>query len=255
MATRKRNILLGVLGAVLVLTIVSSSALGWEKLYSPRRANIYSDVLGDDWLIVQAYADIVGERYVVAPSPYSTVLTNEASTFGWSYDGPRIYWWYAYLPDSQNHKIKVRNWFNDSWPTPSRPRLTDPFGYDNSQASSIPGILEYALDTLWNYGMSILHLPFPSPWGLILLSEGSGVTITRDSDLRGGTFRYNSDPGLQGADWLWYIVKPVNTGVYYIDEHALGEAGLAYISWYGSTFVKEADVDLYFFFYFIVVRS
>ena len=255
MKIRKRHILVAVLGAVLVLSLVSSSAPGWSELRSsPQRWTIYSDVLGDDWLIVQAYANIVGERRKSFDGPDDTVLTNEASTFGWSYDNPRYYWWYAYLPASQNHEIKVRNWYNDYFPTPSRPRIMSALGWDNAQASSIEDPLLYALDTLWNYALSFLHLPFPSPWGLLYQTQPD-VTVIYDNDFRGATFRYNNDPDLQGANWLWYITSPVNPGYYYMEEYARGEAGYSFITPWGSTFVKEADVDIYFFFYFSLYRS
>jgi hypothetical protein len=104
--------------------------------------------------------------------------------------------------------------------------------------------------------MGILQLPFPSPWGLFILSEqGSGITIIRHSALRGGTFIYHDNPDLQGADWLWLIEKPVNTGIYYQYTIVRGEAGLSYATWGGGGFIKEYDFPLYMGHHFYVYRS
>lgn len=70
-------------------------------------------------------------------------------------------------------------------------------------------------------------MPLPSPWGLI--KKDTGITITRDSDLMGVTFKYNSDPKLQGCDYLIYIDKvggQVPNGTYWINVYAKAEAGL-----------------------------
>ncbi len=172
-------------------------------------------------------------------------MTHQASTFGWSYDDTRWSGRQPYTPNPRNHKITVRA-FN----TPSSVRFTDPWGYDNSQSQGgLPDELQYALDVLWNFAISHVGLPLPSPWGLIRLDEGSRLEITRDSDLKGGTFRYNAEPSLQGADWLWYIDSPVNTGWYLIDVHALGEAGFNYYP-----FIHVDDIDIWLFADFEVYR-
>lgn len=207
---------------------------------------------GERWRNVEACASWVGEKYVVAPSPYSTAMNHQANTLEWSYDGPRAYGYAVYTPSSRNHEITVRA----KPSTPSNVRFTDPYGYDNSQTGSPPGLITYALDTLWNFATSFLLLPFPSPWGLLLLGEGSELTITRDSDLRGGRFEYNARPDLQGADWLWYIEKPVNTGWYHSEITGTGEAGYDYYHYMGgSAFIKERDIILYLNLWFLVTRS
>ena len=230
---------------LVLLPLCSSIVAAWDTLDGPQKQNIYADWESQgDWLIIQAYADVTGERHVHAPSPDITALTHQASTFGLSYDDTRWDGRQPYTPNSRNHKITVR-----AISPPSSVRFTDPFGYDNSHDQSIPDILEYALDTLWGFATSYVNLPLPSPWGLLQLDEGGRLDITRDSDLKGGTFRYKAEPSLQGADWLWYIDKPVNTGWYLIDVHALAEAGLNYYP-----FIHVDDIDIWLFADFEVYR-
>jgi hypothetical protein len=110
MAIRKRHILLAALGVVLVLSLVSYSVLGSDYVGIARKAIIYTDYLGDNWRIVEQYGDVYGEKYVVAPSPYSTALIHQASTLGWNHAGPRFTFGYAFWGDSQKHEIEVRGY-------------------------------------------------------------------------------------------------------------------------------------------------
>jgi len=174
----------------------------------------YQNIYNGDSLEAQAYANIVGESYLYAPSPYSTVLTHQASSYGMSY-AEQSFWYDTF---SINHKIRVRAIY-----TPSPLRITDPAsGYDDQEYSNVNPVVQYSLNALWSLLMSIGELPgIPSPWGVILQNPPR-VTITRDSDYGGTTFRYNAEPQLQSADWLWYIDKPVYTGWYLISVNAQG---------------------------------
>ena len=258
MRNKKRCILVAVLSAALILSLLPSNVLGWDKLYPPRRVNLYTSWSStNDWLYAQAWADIVGERRCSSVDEWSTVETHQASTFAWTYSESRRTWWGMAIssPASREHKINVQNWFNSYYPTPSIPTLMYLRGYDNSVATQPPSPeLLYALDTLWNFIMDMLHLPLPSPKGLIW-RDTPAITVSYDSDWRGGHIHFNNDPSLQGADWLWYINKPVNTGYYYFEEYVTGEAGIYTSTPWGSSFATEDDVCIYFFWYVGVYRS
>lgn len=143
-----------------------------------------------------------------------------------------------YTPNSRNHKITV-----SAVNTPSSVRIIDPLGFDNPQTESdLPDDLQYVLDVLWDFAMFYVSLPFPSPWGLILDEQEVRVQVIIDNDLKGGTFRYNAEPSLQGADWIWSIDLPVNRGWYLIDVHTLAEAGFNY---YPSIHVDDIDIWLF----------
>ncbi|WP_202319593.1 hypothetical protein [Archaeoglobus neptunius] len=225
--------------AILLFLITVTPATGWELLDGPVIKSVYKDWDGENWLIVQAYSDTAGERWIYTPSQYSTVLTHQSCTFGFGYGEGKCYFGICYLPDSREHKIVVK-----AENTPSNVRITDPFGYDNEERQSIPEIVRFALDALWNFAVSYIKLPLPSPWGLMLQEEGNRLDISRSSDLKECTFRFKAEPNLQGADWLWYIDKPVNAGWYFISVYVQAEAGLFISSLHGQGFVKVEDVSL-----------
>ncbi|MDP9750174.1 hypothetical protein [Thermoanaerobacter pentosaceus] len=204
---------------------------GYQKVYTTWQNP-------DDWLIVEGAANSVGDsRNYVA----GTEMVRRAHTFALTYDSYRQSWGTIFIPSSRYHQIRseVPNYHAN----PSTIRYSDPFGYDNSQNASIPPIVEYALDTLWNYATGVLKLPLPSPWGLI--KKDTGITIIRDPNLMGVTFKYNSDPKLQGCDYLIYIDKvngQVPNGDYWIDVYAKAEAGLLVstpYSYYTTNSIKE----------------
>jgi hypothetical protein len=251
MAIKKRHILSAVLVAVLLLSVVSSAALGQEgRLDIAKGTYSYADWLGEKWRNVEACASWTGPKRASIDDPDDSAWVCQSCTLGWSYDDPRHYWFTTYTPGSLNHAITVR-----ARSTPSGVRFSDPAGFANTQAGEpAEDMLAYALDTLWNFAMSFLHLPFPSPWSLLGYGEDSEeITITRDSDWRGGKFKYNTCPDLQGADWFWMLLKPVSTGTFYAEICPSGEAGHYYSSFWGvPVFVKQHDVYLYMLFHFRV---
>ena len=235
MSISRSNILLAML---ILLPFCSAIAGALDALSGPYTQSVYYDWNGETWLIVQAYADVAGEPSKNAPTPDSTVITHQASTFGWSYDDTRWSRRQPYTPNSRNHKITV-----SAVNTPSSVRIIDPLGFDNPQTESdLPDDLQYVLDVLWDFAMFYVSLPFPSPWGLILDEQEVRVQVIIDNDLKGGTFRYNAEPSLQGADWIWSIDLPVNRGWYLIDVHTLAEAGFNY---YPSIHVDDIDIWLF----------
>ena len=242
MSISRSNILVAML---ILLPFCSAITTALETLSGPYTQGVYYDWNGENWLIVQAYADAAGEPRKQAPSPDSTVVVHQASTFGLSYDDTRWDGRQPYTPNSRNHKITVR-----AVNTPSSVRIIDPLGFDNSQTESdLPDELQYALDVLWDFAMFYVGLPLPSPWGLILDEQEVRVQVIIDNDLKGVTFRYTTDPSLQGADWIWSIDSPVNTGWYLIDVHALAEAGFNYYP-----FIHVDDIDIWLFADFEVYR-
>ena len=235
--------------AIATAITIAIPSTAWTILDGPAVKSVYKDWSGEDWLIVQAYTNVAGERWVSAPSRYSTVLTHQACTLGFGYGSTKSYWGISYHPDSQNHKIVV-----EAIRTPSSIRITDPFGYDNEEDQSIPAIVQFALDALWDFAVSYTTLPLPSPWGL-MLQDGNRLEISRSSDLKECTFRFKAEPQLQGADWLWYIDKPVKTGWYLINVHSQAEAGLFVASLHAQGFVKIEDIDLIMWADFKVYRG
>lgn len=217
MSISRSNILLPML---ILLPFCSAIAAALDALSGPYTQSVYYDWNGETWLIVQAYADVAGEPSKNAPTPDSTVITHQASTFGWSYDDTRWSRRQPYTPNSRNHKITVS-------------------AVNNPQTESdLPDDLQYVLDVLWDFAMFYVSLPFPSPWGLILDEQEVRVQVIIDNDLKGGTFRYNAEPSLQGADWIWSIDLPVNRG------------------WYqqGLIIIHVDDIDIWLFADFEVYR-
>ncbi|NNG67628.1 hypothetical protein [Caldanaerobacter subterraneus] len=229
-----------IISAILVFTLFFTFATTWAYVELGKGyQKIYSDWQNpDDWLIVEGAADSVGDsrNYAVG-----TEIVRRAHTFALTYDSYRQSWGTTFIPSSRYHQI--RSEVPDYHTNPSTIRYSDPFGYDNSQNASIPLIVDYALDILWNYATDVFRLPLPSPWGLI--KKDTGITIIKDSDLMGITFRYNNDPKLQGCDYLIYIDKingQVPNGDYWIDVYAKAEAGLLVstpYSYYTANSVKE----------------
>lgn len=174
------------------------------------------------------YSVTVGDTKQVDPS---NPWIHQACTYGLSIsDGRYIYGDY-YEPKILRHKIRVV--VHDKNSIPSTIRFTDPYGYMNRQPGNNPNsIILYALDLLWNFVMSHINLPIPSPWQLLLKSEGSELIIIRDADLMGVTFKYSDLATLHGADWLVYIDRPVQPGYYAIDVYSKGRAILRVYSSY-----------------------
>ncbi|MEM2941539.1 MAG: hypothetical protein QW304_08340 [Thermoproteota archaeon] len=225
---------------LVTLTLIASTACAWDVLDGPKKQEVYSDWQStNDWKIVEAYAVVVGDKYIYSPNPNTPVTARQAVTYGISYDRARSFLLTTFMPCSRYHKIKVRVL---STPSNTPIRFSDPFGFSNSQTSTLPNELKYALDTLWNFATRYVGLPLPSPWGLIL-GNSPEITVDRDSDLKGGQFSYNRDPRLMGADYYWLISTPVNLGWYLIDVYNKAEAGLLIISYtpYAS---KTEDLKL-----------
>ncbi|MGC9164944.1 MAG: hypothetical protein ACP5GU_04375 [Thermoprotei archaeon] len=239
----KKNIILIIIileSLILIKLSVINIVQAINTLGGPFIQRIYASWQNtNDWLIVEAYAVIDGESYLHVLDPYSTVLTHQAITYGINKDPEWRFAGCYYFATTQGQNIRVEIVSSQSV------RITDPYAYDNENSGSVNEYLQYALDTLWNFITSYAKLPLPSPWGLILQSSPK-IEIQRDQNLRGATFYYNRNPTLQGADWLWYIDKPVQRGWYLIDVHARGEAGLTvYCPDGGFGFLRQGDIDVY----------
>jgi len=144
MSISRSNILLPML---ILLPFCSAIAAALDALSGPYTQSVYYDWNGETWLIVQAYADVAGEPSKNAPTPDSTVITHQASTFGWSYDDTRWSRRQPYTPNSRNHKITVS-------------------AVNNPQTESdLPDDLQYALDVLWDFAMFYVSLPLPISMG------------------------------------------------------------------------------------------
>jgi len=238
---RAKNKYLFGLFLLVTLTLIASTACAWDVLDGPNKQEVYSDWQSpNDWKIVEAYAVVVGDKYVYSPHPNTPISARQAVTYGISYDKARYFLTTTFIPCSRYHKIKVR-----MVSTPSSNvyiRFSDPFGFSNSQTSTLPDELKYALDTLWNFATKYVGLPLPSPWGLIL-GNSPEITIDRDSDLKGGQFNYNRDPRLMGTDYYWLISTEVKTGWYLVDVYNKAEAGLL-ISYYTPYASKIEDFKL-----------
>ena len=207
---------------------------GYIKLTGPLKKDYYyyDYQRNENWLVTQAYSVTVADvKQVIIYNPYETVIVHQACTYGLSIsDGRYIYGDY-YEPKVLNHKIRVE--VHDKNSIPSTIRFTDPYGYTNAPpGSGADPIILYALDILWNFVVSQIRLPVPSPWQLLLKQEGNGLTITRDADAMGVTFIYVGEPTLQGADWLVYVDKPVQQGYYAIDVYSKGNVILRVYSSY-----------------------
>lgn len=246
-----RKIILIFLLVIFSLTI-PSIVLALDKLDGPYSQRVYVNWDNQNyWLIVEAYATVVGERYVYASNPNSTVLTHQAITYGINKD-PNLRFAYvcSFIASTREHIIRVSA-------IPYTPvRITDTYAYDNAQTTTVNAYVRYALDILWNFAISYSKLPLPSPWGLISQSPPR-IEIQRDLDLRGATFKYNYNPTLQGADWLWYVDKPVNINAwYFIDVHARGEAGVIQsCPGLDPSFLKEGDIDILLYADFYVYNA
>lgn len=192
---------------------------------SNNHQSIYSDWnTNNDWLIVEASGNSSGDAYIYASG---TEMVRRAATFLLSYDNFRESYGTIFIPDSRDHIISSR--VVSFHQNPSSVRYSDVYAFDNSSNSSLPDIVQYSLDALWSFSMSVYKLPLPSPWQLI--RKSSGISVSIDSDLQGMKIKYNSSPQLQGCDYLIYINKVGNPGVtpdgsYWIDVDETAEAGL-----------------------------
>jgi hypothetical protein len=210
---------------LLTFSLISTSTARAYVTVDQRGQSVYSSWnSSNDWLIVQGAADTTGDSYRY---PNTVTEVRRINTFTLAYANYRQSWGTYFFPGSRNHKIVSK--LAKYEPNPSTVKYTQCDTYSNVQTSSLDPAVQYALDTLWNYLMSILQLPFPSPWGLI--PTGNGITVTKDTDLMGITVSYNYSPQVQGCDYQIYINKdPQNgyapTGGYYIDVMAQAEAGL-----------------------------
>jgi len=224
---KKRNVVRFV-ALFLLLTFSLTFAFSTARAYvtiDQRDQSVYSSWnSSNDWLIVQGAADTTGDSYRY---PNTVTEVRRINTFTLAYANYRQSWGTYFFPSSRNHKIRSN--LAKYMSNPSTVEYTECYTYSNVQTSSLDPAVQYALDTLWNYLMSILKLPFPSPWGLI--PTGNGITVTKDADLMGITVSYNYSPQIQGCDYHIYIDKdPIYglapVGTYYIDVSAQAEAGL-----------------------------
>ncbi len=207
----------------MALFLLNSGVSYAMETLSKGKQDVYSDWNStNDWLIVEASADSVGDGYTY---PYGTEIVRRANSFSLSYDKFRQSWGITYIPTSKDHEMqfKLAKFHNN----PSDIRFSDVYAFDNSGNGSLPSVVQYSLDTLWSFSMSVFKLPLPSPWQLILKNDG--ILINYDSDLEGFTINYQSSPELQGCDYLIYINKidgHYAHGSYWINEDAKAEAGL-----------------------------
>jgi len=235
---------------IIIITIMTlfiinfNFALSLNKLSGPKEVKVFDG----NTLIVEAYANTVGEREIVVFDPYETGITHQACTYGVNIGEPND-------PTSTtavlDEKISVRAVWSYSGM-----RFTDPYGYDNTKSGSIPYIVKFALNVLFNFISSYGHLSLPNPWGLIDESN-TKVRVYRDADLQGGGFIHSSyniyNSNLMGGDWLWYLDKPIAINTwYFVDVHAKGRAGIYNIDW---DFIDYKDINILLYADFYVTNS
>ncbi len=216
----------------------------------------YANITRSNILLSELIGSSVGDRTASASGPYDTVIVHQAVTASWTYNedygycDPLSCTWVT----SSDHRIEV-----DVYQTPSPLRITDPVNsigayiHDSSGSGGLlPYIISYAMNTLWNIATTLANLPLPSPWALmqaVIDGNEPDVEVIRHSDLEGVSFIYNVNLPILGADWLWYIEKPVEEGWYLVDVYVNGTVSIGHYDWY-TGLVWYEDVgspELWFF--------
>ncbi|MEM1646555.1 MAG: hypothetical protein QXL96_12020 [Ignisphaera sp.] len=160
-----------ILSSIITSAIISSAQCTNCKVLSSSNTRIYDN---GNWLIVEAYSEVAGYSYYQSGS--SSILIHQAVLYSLDLDKNPQFTTSCSLW-SQVKNIKITDTYlyyfaNDRTATTyyGSAYINNVITYDNSNSQSgLDPVLQYALDTAWNFLTSWAKLPLPSPWGINFL--------------------------------------------------------------------------------------